>query len=112
MTIPIAAQATSSHIVHVVRNTKLTTLVIDKTHLEYILRLIEGTSITHIIIIGDGEQDYSEQEKYFGCNITCLNRLKNIGKEHLIDKSEKISKDITHLVVKVCMTQPTFNASN
>lgn len=97
MTIPIAAQATSSHIVHVARNTKTTVLVIDKTHLDYILHLIEGTSVKHIIVIGneEGESDYSEKEKYFGLSVTSLAQLQNIGKEHLIDRSEKISKN-TH----------------
>lgn len=86
VTIPIAAQATSSHIVHVIRDTKLTTLVIDETHLEYVLRLVEGTSVTHIIVLGE-DTDYEEQEKYFGFSITSFSRLQALGKNQLIDRS-------------------------
>lgn len=92
MTVPIAAQATSSHIVHVIRDTKLTTLVIDETHLEYILRLVEGTSVKHIIVLGEDES-YEEQEKYFGFSITGFSQLQTFGREHLIDRSELSSKN-------------------
>ncbi|KAI8646630.1 hypothetical protein BD408DRAFT_409991 [Parasitella parasitica] len=92
VTIPIAAQAISSHIMHVVRNTKLTTLVIDETHLEYILCLLEESTVKHIIVI-DEEQDadYSELEKSYGFSITCLNQLQLIGNENLVDRSLDIS---------------------
>lgn len=91
MTIPIAAQATSSHVVHVIRDTKLTTLVIDETHLEYVLRLVEGTSVKHIIVLGEAA-DYEEQEKYFGFSITSFSQLQALGKEHLVDRSDNLSK--------------------
>ncbi|KAL9558989.1 hypothetical protein MBANPS3_000644 [Mucor bainieri] len=87
VTIPIAAQATSSHIVHVIRDTKMTTLVIDETHLEYVLRLVEGSSVKHIIVLG-GDGSFEEQEKYFGLSITGFNQLQTLGKENLMDRSE------------------------
>ncbi|KAK4509611.1 uncharacterized protein ATC70_007964 [Mucor velutinosus] len=92
VTIPIAAQATSSHIVHVIRDTKLTTLVIDKTHLEYVLRLVEGTSVKHIIVLGE-DADYEEQEKYFGLCVTSFSQLQTLGNEHFVDRSEKSTND-------------------
>ncbi|CAO3607277.1 unnamed protein product [Mucor fragilis] len=96
VTIPIAAQATSSHIVHVIRDTKLTTLVIDETHLEYVLRLVEGTSVTHIIVLGE-DTDYEEQEKYFGFSITSFSRLQALGKNQLIDRSMTTSDSIASI---------------
>ncbi|EPB91597.1 hypothetical protein HMPREF1544_01519 [Mucor circinelloides 1006PhL] len=92
VTIPIAAQATSSHVVHVIRDTKLTTLVIDETHLEYVLRLVEGTSVKHIIVL-DEAADYEEQKKYFGFSITSFSQLQALGKEHLADRSDNLTND-------------------
>ncbi|GAN04408.1 acyl-CoA synthetase long-chain family member 1 isoform X1 [Mucor ambiguus] len=92
VTVPIAAQATSSHIVHVIRDTKLTTLVIDETHLEYVLHLVEGTSVNHIIALGE-DANYKEQENYFGLSITSFSQLQKLGKEHPMDRSETSTSD-------------------
>lgn len=88
MTVPIAAQATSSHILHVIRNSLLTIMVIDETHLGFVLQLVEGTSVKHIIVMGD---DVQERE-YFGIQIHGLHYLKQLGQLETIEKSDQISK--------------------
>ncbi|CEP17591.1 hypothetical protein [Parasitella parasitica] len=94
VTIPIAAQAISSHILHVVRNTKLTALVIDETHLEFVLGLLEGSTVKHLIVINEDEDaDYSGLEKAYGFSITCLHQLQKIGEENPVDRSYDISTD-------------------
>jgi hypothetical protein len=96
VTIPIAAQATSSHILHVIRSTLLTVLVIDETHLEFVLQLIEGTSVKHIIVITNSqeEEDYKDRSKYFGVAIHGLRQVQKLGQQQdiTIDRSNHISK--------------------
>lgn len=101
MTIPIAAQATSSHILYVIRNTLLKVLVIDETHLDYILQLLIGkaTTVEYIIVISSSrstdekEINYKEKSVYFGVHISSLYGLQKIGLENPI-QPEKRSNNI------------------
>ncbi|KAI8047730.1 uncharacterized protein B0P05DRAFT_601010 [Gilbertella persicaria] len=93
VTVPIAAQAISSHILHVIRNAGLSVLMIDDTHLEFILDLILGSSITHIIVITHEQQSYREMEPLYGIKIFSLFDLEKIGQEYVIERHKKISPD-------------------
>jgi hypothetical protein len=55
VTVPIAAQATISHVIHVLRSTSLKVLVIDESHLESVLSFINETTVKFIVVIGDIE---------------------------------------------------------
>jgi long-subunit acyl-CoA synthetase (AMP-forming) len=90
VTIPIAAQASSSHILHVLRSTSLKVLVIDDTHLEYILQLISETNVKHIVTVGENDE-YKELEKDFGVTITCLSKLMSLGKDNMIQETNLTS---------------------
>lgn len=92
VTIPIAAQAISSHILYVIRNTSLKVMVIDDTHLEYILQLVEGTTVKHIVVIGS-EEDYAEKSKYFGISILNLSQLNKLGLQNPMERSAQIAFD-------------------
>jgi orotate phosphoribosyltransferase len=59
--------------------------VIDETHLKYILQLIEGTTVQHIIVIGDSKE-YKEKSAYYGVQILSLVELQQIGLEHPAEK--------------------------
>lgn len=89
VTIPIAAQATSSHLLYVIRNTLLTTMVIDQTHLDFTLQVIEGTSVKYIIVVDSQEES---ERNYFGVFVYSLQALKKLGQEKLIDRSNLLSK--------------------
>jgi long-subunit acyl-CoA synthetase (AMP-forming) len=96
VTIPIAAQATSSHLLYVLRNTSLSVLVIDETHLEFVLQLIEGTAVKHIVAIRDTieEDNFVERSKYFGVTIHSLNQIKKLGQQEPVERSIEIGKCI------------------
>ncbi|KAI7894121.1 uncharacterized protein EV154DRAFT_600251 [Mucor mucedo] len=90
VTIPIAAQATSSHLLHVIRNTSLTVLVIDASHLDFALHLIEASTVKHLIVLGNHPQ---EQREYFGIRVSSFDYLKKVGLEALIETSDQTSSD-------------------
>ncbi|KAI9251096.1 hypothetical protein EDC94DRAFT_697752 [Helicostylum pulchrum] len=90
VTIPIAAQATSSHLLYVIRNTLLTTMVIDQTHLDFTLQVIEGTSVKYIIVVDSQEES---EINYFGVFVYSLQALKKLGQEKLIDRSNLLTHD-------------------
>ncbi|KAG2198959.1 hypothetical protein INT47_013143 [Mucor saturninus] len=90
VTIPIAAQATSSHLLHVIRNTSLTVLVIDASHLDFALHLIEASTVKHLIVLGHHPQ---EQREYFGIRVSSFDYLKKVGLEALIETSDQTSSD-------------------
>jgi long-chain acyl-CoA synthetase len=92
VSIPIAAQATSSHILHVIRNTMLTVLVIDETHLDFVLQLIEGTTVKHLVVINQQHKEYSKQAQYDGVTVTCLSSLESVGREHTIKRPNQVGK--------------------
>lgn len=94
VTIPIAAQATSSQILHVIRNSLLKVLVIDKSHLDFVLQLIDSTSVEHIIVISEEEEEESYEEKanYFDVTIHTLDQVKKSGQQKLVERSTELCK--------------------
>lgn len=66
-------------------------MVIDETHLEYILQLVEGTTVKHIIVIGS-EEDYAEKSKYFGISILNLSQLNELGLQYPMERPAQIGK--------------------
>lgn len=64
-------------------------MVIDDTHLEYILQLVEGTTVKHIVVIGS-EEDYAEKSKYFGISILNLSQLNKLGLQNPMERSAQI----------------------
>lgn len=101
MSIPIAAQATSSHISHVIRNTLVKVLVIDETHLDFVLKLIEGTTVKHLIVIDQQSQDqyqeYPNQEELSGVTVTSLSKLELLGNENIIERSDQVCESIIYV---------------
>jgi hypothetical protein len=65
--------------------------VIDATHLDFVLHLIEGTSVKHLIVIG--QQD-SKQEEHFGVTVTSLSNLESVGNKNKIERSDQIGECI------------------
>lgn len=69
-------------------------MVIDETHLEFVLQLIEGTTVKHLIVIG---HDVQERE-YFGICIHGLHYLKQLGQQEPIERSDQTSKRSSEIV--------------
>lgn len=86
MTVPLAAQATSTHLLYVIRNTLINVMVIDKTHLDFTLQLIEGTSVKHLIVLDSDEKDKS----IHGISIQSLQSLMKFGQENRIERSDQL----------------------
>lgn len=89
MTVPIAAQATSCHLLHVIRNTSLTILVIDASHLDFALHLLEGSTVKHIIVLGHEVQPQSND---FGIHVYTFDHLKQLGLQFPIETSDHLGK--------------------
>ena len=90
MTIPISAESTSSHLLHVLEKSRLSVLVIDERLIERALSVLTGTktSVRYLIVLGNVNGSNKEVAEKLDIQVISIKDIEAKGIQDLVEQNQ------------------------
>jgi long-subunit acyl-CoA synthetase (AMP-forming) len=80
VTVPVSSSASSSHLSHVIEKTSLKLLVTDPDALGRVLSLARGSTLKHIVVLGEASSEDQKQAQDAGIEVNSISDVEAKGK--------------------------------
>ncbi|KAL0088526.1 hypothetical protein J3Q64DRAFT_1726283 [Phycomyces blakesleeanus] len=98
VTVPISAQATSSHVSHVIKDTLLKVLAVDPVNLERALSLVPGTNVKYIVVLGSIDAANKDAAKKAGIELLTFKELEVLGQSSTVEAVRPGPNDVASIM--------------
>ena len=89
MTVPISAESTSSHLLHVIAKSRLSVLVLDEKLVDRALSVLAGaqSSVRYLVVIGSVSASSKQEAEKAGIQLISLKDIESKGSQDPVEQS-------------------------
>ncbi|KAI8058883.1 hypothetical protein BDF21DRAFT_440901 [Thamnidium elegans] len=111
VTVPISSYASSTHASHVIQKTGLRLLIAQSESVSRVLSLAKGTTLKHLIVIGQISPEHKKQADVAGIELMTFEEVEAKGKTETFEAVQVVSNDMASIFFSSSTEKESKNAS-